>query len=239
MIKPIILATKLPDDLSTINLEILRNNVSKNRKEKSLKFRFVEDSVRCLVGELLVRYGLTLAGDFYNKDILFDITETGKPYLKNLEQVFFNISHSGKWVLSGLHHCSIGIDIELIKYNRDLEIADRFFTEEECVWMRSHCKKDTIVESFHLLWVFKEAYIKAIGSGLSCPLNSFSVVSDGDGGYLLNPHDNSLPKMYIKEYKVDDQYKCGFCCEKYLFPEKIVYITIEGLLEKMNLIQSL
>ncbi|MCL0028295.1 hypothetical protein M1M88_01070 [Peptococcaceae bacterium] len=39
----------------------------------------------------------------------------GKPFLKNTNDLYFNVSHSGEWVVCAIHHHPIGIDIEQVK----------------------------------------------------------------------------------------------------------------------------
>ena len=71
--------------------------------------------------------------------------------------------------------CEIGIDLEQIRPLQDMQdMADRFFSAEEARELRS-LAADERERAFFLCWTRKEAYIKAIGDGLSAPLDGFRV----------------------------------------------------------------
>ncbi len=66
---------------------------------------------------------------------------------------------------------NVGIDIEFIKPHRSK--IDRLLTEKDIEYISSSAEKD---QSFYKIWTGKEAYAKALGTGLSTPLNSFEIV---------------------------------------------------------------
>lgn len=85
-----------------------------------------------------------------------------KPYLQN-DNIFFNISHSQNAFVIAISNFEIGIDIE--ENYTELNIADCMnyaFSNEEI----NYCKTDRL-ESFLIIWTLKEAYLKAIGIGLT------------------------------------------------------------------------
>jgi 4'-phosphopantetheinyl transferase len=90
--------------------------------------------------------------------------------------VRFNASHSGGLALFAITlDREIGVDIEHVRPMRDLEgIAARFFSTRETADLMS-LPEDQREEGFFRCWTRKEAYIKAIGDGLSVPLDSFAV----------------------------------------------------------------
>ncbi len=78
----------------------------------------------------------------------------------------------------GLDH-DLGLDVERCRRVRDgLDIASRFFAPAELALLRRSeiARRD---ETFVRIWTLKEAYIKAVGLGLACPLDSFA--------FRLNP----------------------------------------------------
>ena len=110
-----------------------------------------------------------------------------KPRLISPKGVFFNLSHSGEWTVVAVSDGEVGVDIQQVK-PADMRLAKRFFTEDE--WRQIEGAGENSLGLFYRLWTVKEAYLKALGTGLNRPLNSFSVrltaggakISDGDGG---------------------------------------------------------
>ena len=80
----------------------------------------------------------------------------------------FSVSHSGGLVVCALApHGQIGVDVELPKRPRDVgSIAARYFSDEEARWVGTEPRR------FFMLWVLKEAYLKALGVGLSGGLDT-------------------------------------------------------------------
>ena len=93
----------------------------------------------------------------------------------------FNISHSGGLaVFAFTLDCEVGVDVEEIRELKDLaEIAARFFCAEETAELMS-LPADQRTAAFFRCWTRKEAYIKAIGDGLSAPLDGFAVTLGRD-----------------------------------------------------------
>ena len=109
-------------------------------------------------------------------DIQFKYGSKGKPTLASLQTVDFNASHSGDLaVFAFTECCKVGIDVEQIRPLPDMQnIAARFFCSEEAVELMS-LNANEREHAFFLCWTRKEAYIKAIGDGLSAPLDNFRV----------------------------------------------------------------
>lgn len=144
--------------------------VSKNRKEKIYRYEKTLDKKRSLLAELLIqkvtmeKIGLRNAVIYRNR--------YGKPYIKDEEGFYFNISHSGDYVAIGVSDEEIGIDIER-KYGVDYRIAKRFFTPKEAQTILSCIEEQERIDTFFKFWTLKESYVKAIGMGLRIPLSSF------------------------------------------------------------------
>ena len=85
----------------------------------------------------------------------------------------FNLSHSGDAVLVGVSLHPLGVDIELVRDVPDfLEIAKRHFAPSE-VEELLRLAPEQRCESFYVTWTRKEALVKALGLGLSFPLDAF------------------------------------------------------------------
>jgi 4'-phosphopantetheinyl transferase len=121
--------------------------------------------------------------------IVFQYAEYGKPELGPPDMTLqFNVSHSHDLALYAFtRNHSIGVDIEYVNRRSVMDrmkIARRFFSDMEydalCALPQS--KQD---RAFLACWTRKEAFIKAIGQGLSCPLDQFDVTVDPDRSAAL------------------------------------------------------
>jgi len=94
----------------------------------------------------------------------------GKPFIANIKKctLQFNMAHSSDLALFAFS-CDhrIGIDIERIQDLPEAEyIVEAFFTQDEKNAL-GQVRADQKLETFFRLWTLKEAYTKALGSGLS------------------------------------------------------------------------
>ena len=182
--------------------------VSIDRKEKAASFKNEESRKRTIMGEILIRKALS---DLNRKYDMFEYAygKYGKPYLKNMPDFCFNISHSGDYVLLGVSGKEIGCDIELIR-KRDLKIAKRFFTAQEYEDIIRVKNEDDRMSLFFSYWVLKESYIKQSGLGLSEPLNSFSITINENKEIYVNS-GNDVDGLYMKLFDELEGYRIGVC----------------------------
>ena len=150
-----------------------------DEKARADQFRFshLRRSFVLARGALRILLGYYL--DVSPASIRFTYGSKGKPALAVPGRVEFNASHSGGLaVFAFTTGCEIGVDVEQIRPIEDMQrIADRFFCPEEAQELMSlHANQRE--RSFYLCWTRKEAYIKAIGDGLSAPLDGFRVTLD-------------------------------------------------------------
>jgi 4'-phosphopantetheinyl transferase len=105
--------------------------------------------------------------------------EFGKPFLadKNVAQgLRFNLSHSHQLALISItRDREVGVDIEFMRsdFVTD-EVAGHFFSAAEVEEFRT-VAPGLRTRAFFNVWTRKEAYIKARGEGLYCPLDRFDV----------------------------------------------------------------
>jgi hypothetical protein len=115
----------------------------------------------------------------------FDAGASGKPEIDRAFQrsrLRFNMSHTTGLVVcaAGLDN-EIGVDVEANDHlNSELELAEHFFAPEEISLLRGAIESERR-HIFLRIWTLKEAYIKATGLGLACPLNSFAITLDPIG----------------------------------------------------------
>lgn len=203
----------------------LKKAVSTTRIEKSEKYIFWEDAKRCICAEAIMRFYLINHLGIRNSDIEIEYNNYGKPFLKN-NKIFFNLSHSGRWVVCGWSNSEIGVDIEKIdKVNTD--IAESLFCKNEYEYIKSGEKYEQY-KKFIQIWTLKESYIKYIGKGLTVPLNSFCIKKDGD--FFTIESNKNIEKIYLKQIEFADGYYLTECSEDETSIE-VQEITLEELVD--------
>lgn len=177
-------------------LESYYSLLSSDEKERSRKFKFDKDSNCYIISRGILRF---LTGIYLNmnpKNIKFKYTSFGKPLLDFETDLKFNISHSGNMaVFAFFKNQEIGVDIEKIKNDFNvMELAQNFFSKTEIEALERVPKKE-LSRAFYRCWTRKESFIKAEGTGLSFPLNQFSVsLEDDKHAELLETKWNSKEK---------------------------------------------
>ncbi len=162
--------------------------VSKERQEKTQKMIQRPDKARSVAAGLLLHYavedfaagsdggehgrGLLKRDTGFHWDGSCFIKEHGKPMLPKELGLYFNLSHSGDYVLCAVSDQEIGADIQRYEKNED-RLAKRFFHPEELAYLEEAQNRK---QCFYDLWCLKESCIKCTGRGLSMGLERFSVV---------------------------------------------------------------
>lgn len=135
-------------------------------------------------------------------EISVERSRYGKPRLISPQGVFFNLSHSGEWTVAAVSDSEVGVDIQQVG-TANMRLAQRFFTDAE--YRQIAEAGGNAADCFYRLWTVKEAYLKALGTGLNRPLNSFAVrLKDGgaeveDGG--------SGAEWFVSEYECFKGYR--------------------------------
>jgi len=172
-------------DLLTAEVDSLATILSSDELERASKFCFAEHRRRFVVTRAILRQLLGNYLDISPEDLKFDYGNLGKPQLVKSDLVSplqFNISHSQEYALFGFtNHHLIGVDIEYLKEMPDaVKIAQRFFSPREFSLI-SNSAIDEQPKLFFKLWTAKEAYLKAIGVGLTGSLASVDISIHQDG----------------------------------------------------------
>jgi phosphopantetheinyl transferase len=118
-----------------------------------------------LAGRALLRHAIAERTGRDASSLTLTVTATGKPECAGGPHV--SISHSGELVVCAVGDAPVGVDVET-RPPRDVEaVAERYFTAAEARWIATDPSS-----RFPMLWVLKEAYLKALGIGLSGGLDS-------------------------------------------------------------------
>jgi 4'-phosphopantetheinyl transferase len=134
---------------------------------------------RGLLRKLLEAYGVAPA-----QQIEFVLGPHQKPRLHERHgagQWEFNLSHAGGMAVFALTRArSVGVDVEDLRHIQDADqiVEQQFAPDERAAYESLNPRKRP--RAFAALWTRKEAFLKALGTGLHHPLNSFAMNVDPD-----------------------------------------------------------
>ncbi|ATO47645.1 4'-phosphopantetheinyl transferase superfamily protein [Brevibacillus laterosporus] len=225
-----VFAIKVPDTYTEELYRELLSLLPFDRQEKVNRYLKTEDKWRSLLGEVLVRVQLAQRMRLLPKEIRYETNAYGKPFVTGEGACEFNVSHSASWVVTALSAYPIGIDVQQIK-PINLQIADRFFSEQERQDLFLLPEADQL-ECFFRYWAYKESYIKAVGKGLSLPLDSFTIQYKSPNRATV--YADQMPTGYhCRAFHVDEMYKIAVCTKKDQFCEQITIVEMEELASKL------
>ena len=165
----------LPDEV----VRSLESLLSKDELLRASRFSFERIQRRFVVrrGQLRSVLALYLGED--PRSLRFEYGPQDKPRLVGepaWENLSFNTTHSYDMALFAVAHCrEVGIDLEKIRDDFEhAEIANRHFAPSEAANLEAE-PLESRLPLFFDYWTCKEAWIKAMGGGLSIPLNQFEI----------------------------------------------------------------
>ena len=170
-------------------IESARHLLGDEELTRMEKFHFPEHRRLYLVSHLLLRTTLSRYSHFLPKSWRFVTNDHGKPRLDpdaGSIPLCFSLSHTkGLSVVGVTREGEIGVDVEQARRSVNAaELSRRFFSPEENAALEE-LPPSRLQAQFPLYWTLKEAYIKALGRGLSHPLDSFSFRLMGERPYRI------------------------------------------------------
>jgi 4'-phosphopantetheinyl transferase len=165
---------------------LLHDVLDDAERARAARFHFELHRRRFAHGRGLLRHLLGHALGMAPEDLRFAVGAQGKPGLESGPvaetagdgrcALDFNLSHSGALMLLGLSDgAAIGLDIEVPRAVPELRaIAERNFAageQRELLALPPEAQADAFLAG----WTRKEAFVKALGGGLSVPLDGFEV----------------------------------------------------------------
>ena len=152
------------------NKELL-NQIDEIRRKKVMRYHMPDDRKRSLAAGIIIKHILNENGLSENS---LSCSENGKPLADGL---FFNVSHSGDYVVGIVSDCEVGCDIEKIS-SAPMKVAQHYYSPAESEYINSEPDKD---RAFFTIWTLKESYMKMTGQGLGLALDSFEILKTVNG----------------------------------------------------------
>jgi 4'-phosphopantetheinyl transferase len=184
--EPCLEATRNRIDVWVAQLETLADQydafletLSADEQQRTERFYFDVHRRRFATGRGVLRSILSRYLGCAPAEVSFGYGEHGKPTLAashNASGLTFNASGSHELAVYAVTmDRELGVDVEWMEPERSVEkIVERFFAKGERAAFRSVAAEERR-RAFFQIWTRKEAYIKALGEGLSRPLNSFEL----------------------------------------------------------------
>jgi 4'-phosphopantetheinyl transferase len=191
----------------------LQHLLSREERQRHSRFAVAADRHRFVLGRGTLRLLIGWCTGTRPEEVEFSQTPEGKPFLvgeRSSDGLEFNVSHSSDIVACALTRgSSVGVDVELMRAVPKMEqIVDQFFAAEESRVFREAAAADRI-RCFFRAWTRKEAFVKALGVGLSRDLKSFAVSLNPDESIrvLRNDAENAgAESVVFYELPIDGEY---------------------------------
>ncbi len=133
--------------------------------------------------------------------------EYGKPFLSEHPEIRYNMSHADGIAVCLMTDSECGVDCENVRPYRP-NVVKRAFSESEKKLIEN-TPEDERDLLFFRLWTLKESYVKAIGIGISYPLNTVEFSFEG------NKIKTSVKGYKFRQYILKDgKYAVSVCIKK-------------------------
>lgn len=201
--------------------QLMLSRVSVKRREKAMKYRARKDAVLSLGAEMLIQYGYK---KHFVTNMMLSFTENcyGKPYACEIDDFYFNISHSGHYTVCAVAQEEVGVDIEEIRQNLKIELAHFFHPREYQMIMQMEVEQQ--IPLFYRYWTAKESYIKYKGVGLSLGLSTFYL----NQGKIYTKEE--MPCGLITFYDFLPHYQIALCTSLSESQNQFSWVSLEKLL---------
>jgi 4'-phosphopantetheinyl transferase len=200
-----------PDD----RLDRFRRTLEPDEINRASRFHFEKHRQHFIVARGFLRSVVARYLEMQPEALRFSYGAYGKPTLASEHVLRFNLSHSHEVALLAVAlDAELGVDVEHIRADfASEEIARRFFSRTE-VEVFNALPKEEQVAAFFRCWTRKEAYIKAIGKGLSQALDAFDVTLAPDvQPALLRAEGDDASRWLLTDINAGDSYAAALAIE--------------------------
>ncbi|MDO9441638.1 MAG: 4'-phosphopantetheinyl transferase superfamily protein [Beijerinckiaceae bacterium] len=196
---------RFPLDRSPIAIPALAATLDLQDQERAARLKDPAARRAFVIAHGVMRYILSIYTKVAPRTLRFGAGEFGKPFLMLDGAPQFNLAHTrARAVLAVTQKAAIGADIETLRDMPDLlRLARDHFSRTEYVHLVS-LPQDARMQAFHACWTRKEAYIKALGGGVSIDLKSFDVsLEPGAPAALLSVdgHDAAAREWTLRTFR--------------------------------------
>jgi len=124
------------------------------------------------------------------------ILSAGKPVFAGREDLWFSLSHSGRYAVCAMSHREVGADVQQMR-PVNLTMARRFHREERDWLSRQSDPED----EFFRIWTRKEAWVKAVSGDRMLSLSEADVI-------------HRLPGLHFRDWVLPGGYRASVCARE-------------------------
>ena len=157
----------LSENIWDFDLSKALGEISEQRREQALKFKFEQGQRLCVLAYQLLKEGLRKEYGIKENPI-FEYNEHGKPSIVGHPEIYFNLSHCKEAAVCAISNHPIGVDVESIREFKD-SLVNYTMNENE---VREIETSENPASAFIRLWTMKEATMKLVGTGISNDMKS-------------------------------------------------------------------
>ncbi len=209
---------RVPLEVLAADLVGLATILSAEDRDRAERFKSPDARRRFIVAHAALRSLLSRYLNTSSQEVFFVEGTHGKPSLlgSNPTRLNFNLAHSGELALIAVTiGCELGVDVERLReVPHWQEIAGRYFHPAEVKEILA-CEADSHRIAFFQCWTRKEAILKALGTGLSHPLNMFHVPLDSsDNAWVGCPEQGTgqSVRCYLQPLTLEAEYAAALAC---------------------------
>ena len=169
------------------------------RRERLAGLRNPAARQESLAAGLLWRLALSRRGVPQEAEIA--VLGAGKPVLAGREDVWFSLSHSGRYVLCAVGSRPVGTDVQEMRPVKRSVV--RYFHPAEQAWLKERDPSEE--RAFFHLWSRKEAWVKALSGDRMLSLAEADVI-------------HALPGLRFYDYDFPGGYQAALCTSEEALP---------------------
>ena len=181
--------------------------LSSDEQQKASRYHFEKDRNNFTIRRAVLRKVLSLYMDVTPAELHFIYNNFDKPALEADTSIRFNASSSrGIGIVAIVLDTRIGIDIEFLDASfSKLEIAEKYFSTDE-VRAIGDLQSELRTAAFFDCWTKKEAYVKAVGDGMSHPLPNLAISSEKPGSFSIAATSEEEKGWTVKSFIPEENY---------------------------------
>ena len=154
--------TLVREDIWAFDLQAALKEISEQRREQALKFKYEQGQRLCVLAYLLLKQALR-EGYGITENPVFEYNEHGKPSIVGHSEIYFNLSHCKEAAICVVSDQPVGVDVEGIREYKE-SLVNYTMNDEEIAQIKT---AENPAAAFIRLWTMKEATTKLIGTGIS------------------------------------------------------------------------